>query len=92
MKPCAVPLCPAFARLDSPFCAAHRHAKKLPNVSKGWTCKRCHRVLHAGDYVTLESEIGNFEHAECPKPQPRTPRGVKGATPLFNEPRPEKRL
>lgn len=81
--PCAVPLCPALARENSIFCEAHRTAKKLPMASKDWSCIRCKRVVRAGDYVTIESEPGNLEHAVCPKREVAARRRNRGDVPLL---------
>lgn len=81
---CAVESCPAFASPGSPTCQCHRFAKLLQAIAKGRTCAKCGRVLHAGDWVTVDSGAGHFEHAECPKPAPRTPKRDRAATPLFD--------
>lgn len=84
-KVCAVESCPAFAAPASAFCPGHRSAKRLQAVHKGRGCSKCHRMLHAGDYVTIDSTPERLTHAHCPEPTPRGPRTVKGSTPLFDE-------
>lgn len=81
---CAVELCPAFAVAGEPFCVAHRAAKKLAQVDTGEECRRCRRVLHVGDYVTLDSTRHQSRHAVCPKDRPKVAPRPKGLTPLLD--------
>lgn len=83
---CAVASCPAFAAPRSRYCQGHVTCRRLLAVLKGSPCRKCKRLLKAGDYVTRESTPERLVHAQCPEPEPLHPRKGQMPTPLFDEP------